>query len=63
MEEDEFIPAWALGAVLSVPGGLLGGIVGAIRGQQDVYVLPKRTSPTDASISPRPLLPDTRKHE
>lgn len=63
MEEDEFIPAWALGAVLSVPGGLLGGIVGAVRGQQDVYVLPKRTPPTDASISPRTPLTDTKEHE
>jgi len=61
-EEDEFIPAWALGAVLSVPGGLLGGIVGAIRGQQDVYMLPKRTSPTGASIFSRSPS-DTREYE
>ena len=36
-EEDEFIPASALVALLSVPGGLIGGIIGVIRGHRDVY--------------------------
>jgi hypothetical protein len=36
-EDEEFIPAWLVGAALGVPGGLLGGIVGAIRGHREIY--------------------------
>jgi hypothetical protein len=36
-DDEELIPDWFVGAVLGVPGGLLGGIVGAIRGHREVY--------------------------
>lgn len=36
-EDEEFIPAWSIGAMLGIPGGLVGGIAGAIWGQREIY--------------------------
>ena len=52
MEDDELIPAWAIGAVLSVPGGLVGGIAGLIRGQRKTYRFLEPSSETNSKAIP-----------
>jgi len=55
-EDEEFIPAWFVGAVLGVPGGLVGGIVGAIRGQREIY----RFSAPSSEAPPAPATARSR---
>lgn len=36
-KDEEFFPAWFVGAVLGVPTSIVGGLIGGIRGHQETY--------------------------
>lgn len=50
--DEEFLPAWFVGALLGVPTSLVGGLIGGIRGHQEIYHFqdPSRVMDSTASM-------------